>query len=397
MSASVASKYANLPDIDLEQPDVYETPDVEDQMDLDDGPEQPIDEDIETTAIPAHLAAERFRSATGDSSSTSALARYQKSLFRSLQLESLGASSSSSLEVTSAGSSSFSETKEQRLRRLVYETQELKEQIAAENESGEKKDNNVRLMELANSLNGELEKLARPGNSEGSLIAPELWRKLEPSGPEDRMQVDSRKPRTHAEEPSALEQRIAALEKILGNMPGTTPSTSRSLVDSVAKMREQMDILADPNRIDGIQRRVKQVLVDMERLEIANAQSARSHTTSSDDKNSAKLDPATVKKIDQLYEKLESVDSLIDLAPATAKRLQSLATLHVEASEAVSRIARIEKEQGGMKEELSLMKEIAESLKVAVGENAGTLKDNMKNIDTRIAALKDRLQSLASN
>ncbi|KAJ1853332.1 hypothetical protein LPJ73_002670 [Coemansia sp. RSA 2703] len=211
------------------------------------------------------------------------------------------------------------------------------------------------------------------------------------------MQVDSRKPRTHAEEPSALEQRIAALEKILGNMPGTTPSTSRSLVDSVAKMREQMDILADPNRIDGIQRRVKQVLVDMERLEIANAQSARSHTTSSDDKNSAKLDPATVKKIDQLYEKLESVDSLIDLAPATAKRLQSLATLHVEASEAVSRIARIEKEQGGMKEELSLMKEIAESLKVAVGENAGTLKDNMKNIDTRIAALKDRLQSLASN
>ncbi|KAJ1720118.1 hypothetical protein LPJ53_005216 [Coemansia erecta] len=410
MSASVASKYSNLPDIDLTQPDVYETPDVEDQMDLDDSPDQPLSDDIETASLPAHQAAERFRLASGDSSSTSALARYQKSLFRSLQLESL----SGPLEVSSAttaaagagagasaNAATLSETKEQRLRRLVYETQELKEQMAveqADEKNKNKREGSVRLMELAGSLNAELEKLARSESSEGSLVAPELWRRLDaPAASEDGMQVDSRKPRTQTDAPSALEQRIAVLEKILGSTSSGAPSAGRSsLVDAVARMRQQLDVLADPNRIEGIQRRIKQVLVDMERLEIANAQSARAMNASAEDKAAARLDPATVKRIDQVYEKLTSVDSLIELAPATAKRLQSLATLHVEASEAVARIGRIEKEQGGIKEELAVMKEVAESLRAAVGENAGTLKENMKHIDSRIAALNDRLQVLPS-
>ncbi|KAJ2826845.1 hypothetical protein IWW50_002171, partial [Coemansia erecta] len=58
MSASVASKYANLPDIDTEQPDVYETPDVAaDEVPAYDDDEVPLSEDISTAAVPADKAA----------------------------------------------------------------------------------------------------------------------------------------------------------------------------------------------------------------------------------------------------------------------------------------------------------------------------------------------------
>ncbi|KAJ2689726.1 hypothetical protein IWW39_001318, partial [Coemansia spiralis] len=113
MSASV-TKYSNLLDIDTSQPDVYETPDVEvpsvGRM-QDDQPEIPLSEDISTDSLCVNKAAARFRASAGDTDSKSALSRYQRSLFRALQLESL----SGPLEV-STGSSHLSETPEQRLR-----------------------------------------------------------------------------------------------------------------------------------------------------------------------------------------------------------------------------------------------------------------------------------------
>ncbi|KAJ1816317.1 hypothetical protein LPJ75_002068 [Coemansia sp. RSA 2598] len=393
MSAGVASKYSNLPDIDLEQPDVYETPDVAASMDLDAEPEQPISSDISTESVKADEAAHRFRVSSGDIGGKTALARYQKSLFRTLQLESLGGG----LEVSTGRE--LSETKEQRLRRLVYETQELKEQLGKEGAGKGEQAESVRLMELVGGLNEELERLG--GAVDGGAVDPSLWERLAAAGDGDVAMAEKTRRSRGAEGGLVLEQRIAALEKLLGSGNGGGGATEgvfagRGLVDSVGRLRRQMDVLADPNRIDGIQRRIKQVLVDMDRLDIANAQAARALAASSDDKNAVRLDPAAIKKIDQVYEKLTAVDALVELAPATAQRLQSLAKLHAEAADAVARLSRIEREQGSVKEELGTMKEIAESLKAAIGENSSTLKDNMKHLDSRIAALNDRVQSLAS-
>ncbi|KAJ2332279.1 hypothetical protein GGI00_002860, partial [Coemansia sp. RSA 2681] len=136
------------------------------------------------------------------------------------------------------------------------------------------------------------------------------------------------------------------------------------------------------------------VLVDMDRLDIATTQAARAAESAADVKG-ARIDPATVKRIDELYEKLAAVDSLIELAPATARRLQSLATLHAEASEVVNRVGRIEREQESANEEIKTMKEIADSLTGAMGDNTATLTENMKHLDSRIYALSSRLDTLS--
>ncbi|KAJ2892995.1 hypothetical protein IWW38_003015 [Coemansia aciculifera] len=190
------------------------------------------------------------------------------------------------------------------------------------------------------------------------------------------------------------------LERVLGSSSAQLSrdaAVGHGLVDAVSRLSQQLDVLSDPQRIDGIQRRIKQVLVDMDRLDMATTQAARAVESTADAKgpSAARIDPATAKRINELYEKLTAVDSLIELAPATARRLQSLATLHAEASEVVNRIGRIEREQEGAHEEINTMKEIADSLTAAIGDNSATLTENMRILDSRIFSLSSRLDKLS--
>ncbi|KAJ1864651.1 hypothetical protein LPJ78_003221 [Coemansia sp. RSA 989] len=396
MDVSVASKYANLPDIDTEQPDVYETPDVPEEESFDDEAEVPLSEDISTDTVPTGEAAARFRVSSGDIDPKSALARYQRSLLRTLQLESL----SGDKEVYSgSGTSSvqLSETPEQRLRRLVYEAQELRGQLET-SAGGKETKQSVSLMKLVSGLHDELAQLSlqtEKGNSESAQL---LWKQLD----EPSISKDQDKPvaRTEPTNISAFEQRIATLEKLIGANSTLMTEDSfvgHNLVETVARLRQQIEILADPQRVEGIQRRVKQMLVEMDRLELANMQANKAATEASEGKGTnatVRLDPGTIKRVDELYEKMSNIDSLIELAPATARRLQSLSKLHAEAAEAVSRISRMENEQGSISEELATMKEVAASLKSSIAENSETLKANVGHIDSRIAALNERLDGL---
>ncbi|KAJ2763103.1 hypothetical protein H4S06_000283 [Coemansia sp. BCRC 34490] len=444
---SSSSKYANLPDIDVDQPDVYETPDVpdtEDQYGNEAVAEQPLSEDISVASITANKAAERFRVSSGDiDGKKSALVRYQRSLFRTLQLESLFTSASggsnsdnSSIEVRSGGAAGglshpmlVNETPEQRLRRLVYETQELEQQLAANatDSSVASSKQNVALMELVAGLNADLAQLSDKTRSAGSGLVPQaLWQRLEAAAPAgadgNKMEVDeagdaveggtqgkarmrSRNTGTasmDAEEGvGQMEARIAALERTLGSAHSLPkdPSVGHALIDTVSRLRKQIEILADPHRVDAIHRRVKQALVDMDRLEAAaNAQTQGSSSTDTAGASGAQtMDPAVAKRIDETYEKLVGIDTLIELVPATARRLQSLAKLHAQASDVVARIGGIESEQQSIGEELGIIKDIAAGLKTSMADNATVLKDNMRHLDTRIGSLNDRLSALARN
>ncbi|KAJ2612165.1 hypothetical protein H4S08_002823 [Coemansia sp. RSA 1365] len=387
MSASVGKKYANLPDIDTEQPDVYETPDVADETPSETEAEEEVQSaEISTEAMGANVAAARFRASAGDVDSETALARYQRSLFRTLQLESLadGATTGPRLQETAA----------QRLQRLTHETQELRDQLAA----AEGTQNSVALMELATNLHDELARLTTQGESHGALAA--LLRRVESA-----QITDSAAPKpvaqrathggTKADDSAQLEQRIVALERLVGagaGHPARDAATGHGLADAVARLRQQMDVLADPQRIDGIQRRAKQALVEMDRLEAARSQAARADAA--DPADTTRVDAATLRRVDELYDTMSSVDSLVELAPATAARLQSLATLHAEATEAVSRIARVDSAQTNISEELATMRDVAAGLSSSLHENSSTLSDNVRHLDARISALNDRIAAL---
>ncbi|KAJ2483878.1 hypothetical protein IWW56_000024 [Coemansia sp. RSA 2131] len=363
MSASVVSKYANLPDIDTEQPDVYETPDaVVEEVGIEDD-EVPLSEDISTDTVPTDTAAARFRASAGDVDGKSLMTRYQRSLLRTLQLESLPG------DIEAVASAQLVETAEQRLRRLVYETQELRAQVARENAT-EGKQPRVALMHLVNGLHDELAQLS----IEAEQPVVEKAQGVEPQTKHMVSDVPD------------VEKRVAGLEKLVG-----AGQSGHSLVNTVGRLRQQMDVLSDPQRVDGIQRRIKQVLLDMDQLEQAHKTMAKVADTA----DAGRLDPRSIKRIDEVYEKLANVDALVELAPATARRLQTLARLHADASGVVARVARVQGEQECVGEEMKAMREVAEGLMSSVRENEVTLKTNVSHLDARIAALSDRLAALS--
>ncbi|KAJ2796459.1 hypothetical protein H4R21_004706, partial [Coemansia helicoidea] len=248
---AAAAKFAGL-DVETGQPDVYETPDAPGDGPADDecAPEAPLDSAISAEALPAAAAAARFRAAAGDAGHPSALARYQRSLFRALQLESLGG------DLEAAAAPRLSETPEQRLRRLVYETQELKAQLAAADAATEPPAQSVALMRLASDLHDDLARLASPP---AAAPAPAT------AAAADR--TTARPARTSPPADAALlERRLAALEATVGGGSGAE-AAGRSVADAVARLRQQLDVLADPQRVDGIHRRIRQALVDMDRLD----------------------------------------------------------------------------------------------------------------------------------
>ncbi|KAJ1894273.1 hypothetical protein LPJ81_005192, partial [Coemansia sp. IMI 209127] len=184
-----------------------------------------------------------------------------------------------------------------------------------------------------------------------------------------------------------LEARIAALERTVGvsDTAAIDAAVGHGLVATVSRLRKQIEVIADPQRVDGIQRRVKQALVDMDRL-------AATQTKGDNNKG---LDPAVVSRINDLYDKMVNVDALIELAPATARRLQSLAKLHAQAADVVARIGRIESEQHSIGDELGSIRDVASGLTSSMAGNAEALTDNMRHLDTRIASLSERLAALA--
>ncbi|KAJ2081833.1 hypothetical protein H4R24_002040 [Coemansia sp. RSA 988] len=387
MSANAGTKYANLPDIDTEQPDVFETPDVAEEAPSETEAEEEVySADISTEAMGISAAAARFRASAGDVDGETALARYQRSLFRTLQLESLAD--------RAATGPRLQETAAQRLQRLTHETQELRDQLAAADGT----QHSVALMELASNLRDELTRLSAQGEPQGALAAllqrVESVQAIDPAKPKPAAQRTTQGG-AKAADGAQLEQRIVVLERLVGAsaaQPARDAATGHGLADAVARLRQQMDVLADPQRIDGIQRRAKQALVEMDRLEAARAQASR--TDSADSADTTRVDAAALRRIDEMYDTVSSVDSLVELAPATAARLQSLATLHAEAAEAVSRIARVDAAQTNISEELTTMREVASGLSASLRENSTTLSDNVRHLDARISALNDRIAAL---
>ncbi|KAJ1660951.1 hypothetical protein IWQ61_000166, partial [Dispira simplex] len=133
MAATASSKYANLPDIDT-QPDVYETSDNDSGLTAYSflKPQDPEvgHEDIDTQRVSAEDALHKFQTATGDSAQDPISTRsrqHRAALYRNYLLHVLP--NEGEFEVKGSGQDALRETPVQKLRRLLFETQELTNEL----------------------------------------------------------------------------------------------------------------------------------------------------------------------------------------------------------------------------------------------------------------------------
>ncbi|KAK3930173.1 Dynactin subunit 2 [Frankliniella fusca] len=175
-----------------------------------------------------------------------------------------------------------------------------------------------------------------------------------------------------------LEQRLNKLESILGtsneNMArlGSTIH-NQSITEAVEKLESRYALLLEPSQIETAEARLTGLASKLDSVaEKVNGQS----------------DPEKDAKVTELYELVKKTESISSILPQTIRRLTALESLHREASEFSSSLAKLEAFQLKIASSLEGNEKLLQSVNKGFAENIETVQKNMAGIDQRIAALK---------
>ncbi|KAL1929487.1 hypothetical protein VTP01DRAFT_1625 [Rhizomucor pusillus] len=311
------SKYSGLPDID-DQPDVFETPDVDESTtstsvfndqssDEDDG-----NENVVRSRVSVKEASARFKDSVVDSTETDfsdRLSRRKKAMYKSYTRRPLETTEYELLPKELE----LQETALQKLRRLMYEVQELNEQVEKSQEPVDGKIKQEDFMSQITYLQNDLSRLSqRLGEHTDEEIgsaatygkrideAKQLIKQLEAykSLPistkvaneenDDTVVVEKNDkgdvvtyelyytPETaklrKESKLTDIDERIAKLESLIGTSSGHSldglPPTlaTSSVVGALTKLEQQITILAQPRQLETVARRLKILISELDKL-----------------------------------------------------------------------------------------------------------------------------------
>ncbi|CEP11982.1 hypothetical protein [Parasitella parasitica] len=455
----MSSKYSDLPDID-DQPDVYETPDSSDNVANVSYENQSSDEDdnenVVKTRVSIKDAANRFKGSIVDSTDTDfseRLTRRKKAMYRTY-VKRPPAMETNEYEILPKNLS-LDETPLQKLRRLMYEVQELNDEMEKAKEPADAKEtisqsdilsqiaylqsdlvrmnqqvgdddlsqktNYGKSIEDAKSLikqleafknipaintsekNEENDTAALDKSDKNDMVTYELFYTPETA----KMQKESKL--------SDIDERIAKIEKLVGSNAGQDLDdlpqnlASTSLVNSLSKLEQQVIVLAQPRQLEMVARRVKILNSDLDRLNelksgrkdtsnlgfgLSNAINSQNTPSANEAANKDSSDNEA--KINKLFATLEKVDPLLNLTPALLTRLKALQTLHTEAASFGQSVKVISDEQTRMTDELKSLTMTCELLNKSLKENDDSITSNIKVIDDRMTDLIQRITALTT-
>ncbi|KAI8372232.1 Dynamitin-domain-containing protein [Choanephora cucurbitarum] len=215
---------------------------------------------------------------------------------------------------------------------------------------------------------------------------------------------------------SDIDERIARIEKLVGSSSGQAldelPSTlaSASLINALARMEQQVAVLAQPRQLEMVARRVKGLISDLDRLNelrsgrketaavmgfgLSNNLNGQNNANPNTDANKEGNSADVEAKVNKLFTTLEKVDPLLNLTPVLLTRLKALQGLHSEAASFGQSVKVISEEQTRMTDELKSLTSTCELLNKSLQDNDESISGNIKVIDDRMTELIQRMTTL---
>ncbi|CUA70444.1 putative dynactin subunit 2 [Drosophila pseudoobscura pseudoobscura] [Rhizoctonia solani] len=382
-----AAKYANLPDIDLEGNDVYETPDVAPEP-----TEVESDEEVEVPRVRTSIA-HRPGQAELDNEplpSTEASGRFfrhaERRARRQRELYSYPDSSYSSSRSPSPSRSNLPLA--QRIELMKNELAQLEAEAAGDTDPKDEP------TELIRELSGMRGRLAGIGSRARliSAVANNKTKEKEKAKPEtdaptqnvETQPVESEISRAHGGGVVDIDRRIAQLEKLIGASGTSLDESSplpQPLLPHLTRISTLLTLLAQPRHIDSISRRLKLLLTDLERYNASAAPSAPG----------GPLSPALA----ELAPLLQRLAPHITTIPAVLSRLRTLSALHASAAGFGDAVSGLEEDQRRLRAGLADLEEAVKGLEDSITDNSGTISRNVEGLETRIASLEERLAGLS--
>ncbi|KAL0978894.1 hypothetical protein UPYG_G00177290, partial [Umbra pygmaea] len=397
-------KYANLPGIAINEPDVYETSDLPEDDQAQFESEELCSDSVERIVINPNAAYDKFKDKYVSTRGVDFSDRISQS--RRVGYE------SGVYEILSEGCG-VKETPQQKYQRLVTEIQELSQevediQVTIKDSSAEERLTPVALAQQAAQLKqhlvaAHLDTLLGPqahlnlADPDGALTKRlltqlEVARGSRGGMGEGRASATAKAPDgvvlyelhsrpdqerfTDAAKMAELERRLAELEAAVG--PGSDKPGPLSAGVQGASLMETMELLQakvsalDSATLDQVEARLQSVLGKMN--EIAKHKSAIE-------------DADTQNKVSQLYDKVQKWDSMASVLPQVVQRLTAVKDLHVQAMQFGQLLTHLDTTQqminNSLKENGTLLSQVQTTMK----ENLLTVEENFSSLDQRMKKL----------
>nr|CAB3236498.1 dynactin subunit 2-like [Phallusia mammillata] len=176
-----------------------------------------------------------------------------------------------------------------------------------------------------------------------------------------------------------LEQRLARLEKVLASGSGdvnvlATHATSGSLIDAVEAIEAKLSLL-DPEQLPQVDSRLQAILTKVNEIN-------KAHKAGGDQ-------PSEInQKITELYNLVRKWDGVRVGLPQLLSRLQALDALHTKASDFTSAVNHFELTQSQISSQLNTASSTQAQLLEMLKKNAATVETNMAQLQKRMEKLK---------
>lgn len=157
-------------------------------------------------------------------------------------------------------------------------------------------------------------------------------------------------------------------------------------------MDHVLNVLTQPRQLDSIARRVKLLLVDLDR---ASAASRRvSGAVTADRSASTPAPNIDQEALQSLFALLPRLDPLIPIIPPLLARLRSLSTLHAEALGVAADLRELQSADRNVTEEEHELRSIVSGVQQGITESLSGIANNWEAVQGRIKALEERVASL---
>ncbi|KAF6209592.1 hypothetical protein GE061_015340 [Apolygus lucorum] len=396
-------KYAHLPGIAYDQPDLYESADLPEADQVREDPEEDSDS-IEHLHISAKSAINRFSGKVLDSGSvdfSDRLSRKHRTGYSALSGE---------WELVGEGEK---ETPLQKYQRIKCEMKELMEEITKIKEDQSSEIPNRTIINHLETMNRQLEEL-RLDRSMGTELVSNLAdpqgaqiKKMltdldklgggdaspRPSGGgevvrggqscEVKYQVLSRPQQAQlaqAARIAELEARIHKLNSLVSAAPDTLRrlggGSDKSLIETSRLVASKVTLM-DTTQLEPIEARMLGLLAKMD--QVAERTSAITGSTDVERDN----------KIRELYELAKTAEEMSQLLPRTLDRMVALEALHQQGTNFVKSLNQIETMQQVLTNSCETTKEAIKRLEENFSTSIKSLKKSLEDVDARARSLAE--------
>ncbi|XP_050310118.1 dynactin subunit 2 [Anthonomus grandis grandis] len=396
--ANPKSKYADLPGIALDEPDVYESNDLPESEQTDNFYE-PENEPVEKIHISSEEAYNKFKGKFLISSNVDFSEKIGKRVRTGYE------GRSGEWELAGLGEK---ETAIQKYRRLQCEMNELLEEVNDLNKGKEgdalnclvpteQVEQSLKLLadlKLEESLGEEL--IAKISDPEGAQIK-KLLAQLEQfklqinenpesqKGSEDGIVYQFNYKPEHVKfketaRIAELEGRLHRLESVLGSssdkVARLTAATNKGSLLEAAQYLSATASLLDSSQLDHIEGRLSALSQKLDAI--------------AQKKKDLQQDEEKDKMILELYELVKNSEDISKLLPQTIERLKSLEALHNKATEFTKTLTQIELLQSEISSSVLNNKTLLQGVQESFAINLNEINQTVMSLDSRIKALKNK-------